>query len=253
MNFSARLTILMALYWGFTASADEPFDHTHRPLTSILSRSVKSGLVNYASLKTDPRPLDLYLSNLARVNRAEFERWKEPQRIAFLLNLYNATTLRLVRDHYPVASIRKIGGVFQSPWKLDVVELFGKRISLDHLEHEMLRKDYHEPRIHFALVCAARSCPTLRAEAYEAERLDAQMRDQGIRFLARSDQNRVDPATGTLWLSEIFKWFEADFLKESKSLQEFVMPFLPPDAAKVARAKRLKVRFADYDWSLNSG
>lgn len=242
----------MALLWALAASAGEPFDHTHRQFSSILGRSVTNGLVNYRGLQLNPQSLDGYVSSLARVTRPEFNRWDEPQRMTFLLNLYNAATLRLVREHYPVVSIRKIGSVFTSPWSLDVVELFGKRISLDHLEHEMLRKDFHEPRIHFALVCAARSCPALRAEAYMAERLEEQLKDQGIRFLARSDQNRVDAATDTLWLSEIFKWYEADFLKESKSLQEFVTPFLPPDAAQVARGKRLKVRFSGYDWSINS-
>ncbi|MGH7856506.1 MAG: DUF547 domain-containing protein, partial [Candidatus Binatia bacterium] len=189
------------------ALASPPFDRTHDLYASVLERFVDEGLVDYAALQKSPGDLDRYLDSLARVAEAELRDWPEPDRIAFLLNLYNVQTLRLILDHYPVDSIKDIGGFFRGPWRQPVVRLFGETITLDDLEHGILRKQYREPRIHFALVCAARGCPALRREPYVGDRLDAQLDDQGRRFLSEPGKNRFDPAEGVLHLSPIFKWF----------------------------------------------
>lgn len=252
MDLKLLLQALCALSLATSlAAAASPFDHSHAVFDALLKQHVRDGWVDYAALKANPGPLADYLQQLGSVREAEFNRWPASDRLAFLLNLYNAATLKLVVDHYPVKSIRDIGTLFRSPFKLAVVPLFGRRVSLDTVEHDILRRQYAEPRIHFALVCAARSCPPLRAEAYLGSRLDEQLRAQGERFLRDPRRNRIDLAGRTLYLSEIFKWFGDDFEKAAGSVQRFLADYLPPEAAAVARQDGFQVRYLKYDWSLN--
>ena len=145
------------------------------------------------------------------MTEVEFNRWTQPQQLAFLINLYDAATLKLIVEHYPVKSIKDIGNFFKGPWKQEVVPLLGKTVTLDYLEHGVLRKKYAEPRIHFAIVCAAKGCPPLRAEAFVADRLNEQLDDQGRVFLGPKEKNRWDTHARVLYLSPIFKWFSEDF------------------------------------------
>ncbi len=228
------------------------FDHTHSNLTEVLKLHVKDARVDYAGLKAKPAGLNRYLDQLAAVSRVEFDAWRGPRRIAFLCNAYNAWTLRLIIDHYPVKSIKDIGGLFSGPWDQAIVRLFGETITLDTLEHKILRKEFDEPRIHFALVCAAKGCPRLRNEAYVNTRLDEQLTDQAKRFLAASDQNRVDADAHMVYLSPIFKWYGGDFEKKSGSVLAALKPYWPESSSSVALEKgSFKIRYTDYDWSLN--
>jgi hypothetical protein len=227
------------------------FDPTHRLLNDLLRGHLTNGLVDYTALTRDPRCLDDYLASTASVCREQFDQWSREDRLAFLINVYNASTLRLVRDHYPVSSIRKIGGLFTSPWKLRVVKLWGEEWTLDEIEHGILRKEYQEPRIHFALVCAARGCPPLRTTAYVGSSLNDDLDEQGRLFLAQSAKNRVDAEANTVWLSPIFDWYGKDFLVEGKSLTDVLSRWMSPTDAAVVTSKVLKVRFTEYDWSLN--
>lgn len=227
------------------------FDHAHAAFDAVLKTQVRDAAVNYTALKSAPGPLDAYLDQLAAVPEAEFNGWTEPERLAFLINLYNAATLKLIAENYPVKSIKSIGWVPGSAWKQEGVRLFGKKISLDEVEHGIIRKKYKEARVHFALVCAARGCPQLRAEAFVAARLDAQLQDQGMIFLGDGGKNRADVATRTLYLSEIFKWFAGDFEAASGSVQKFVAPFFPEPARAALATGDFKIAYTDYDWSLN--
>ena len=233
------------------------FDHNHTALDRVLKQHVADGWVGYAALKAAPQPLDAYLATLAAVPEAEFKTWPEKERLAFLINLYNAATLKLIVDHYPVASIKKIGGFFNfgglgdGPWAQKVVRLFGRVTTLDYVEHEIIRKEYGEARVHFALVCAARGCPPLRAEAWTADRLEAQLDEQGKIFLGQTAKNRVEAKARTLYLSPIFKWFAGDFEAASGSVEKFVTPFLPEAARTALTAGGFKISYTDYDWSLN--
>lgn len=122
--------------------------------------------------------------------------------MAFLINAYNAATVALILTRYPeLDSIKELGSLLRSPWKRRFVDLLGARRSLDDIEHELLREapDFAEPRIHFAVNCASLGCPALRPEAYEAERLEAQLADQTRRFLRDRSRNRL--ADGSLWLA----------------------------------------------------
>ncbi len=239
-------TLLLAgAAWGAA------FDHGHTALNPVLKRFVKDALVDYAALKADPKELDAYLSSLASVSEGEFRKWTEPQQLAFLINLYNAATLRLIIDHYPIKSIRKIGGWFSGPWNQPVVPLFGQAITLDKLEHQILRHQYTEPRIHFAIVCGALGCPPLRSEAYTAGQLEVQLEAQGRQFLGTARKNSFDYKTRTLNLSPIFKWFATDFEQKSGSVIKFVRPYFPPAIQAELDRGGFKVRHTDYDWALN--
>ena len=250
MTLSFASCARIALF-ALLAAAAHAFDHAHAAFDGVLKQNVSDGLVSYAALKAAPRALDDYLAALAAVPEAEFKVWSEPQRLAFLINLYNAATLRLILDHYPLKSIRSIGLLPGAAWKQEGVSLFGKKISLDHVEHGIIRQNYREPRAHFALVCAARGCPPLRAEAFVAVRLDAQLAEQGRTFLSQTEKNRVDATTGTVHLSPIFKWFSGDFEAASGSVVKFVTPFFSTAAQRALGSREFKIAYTDYDWTLN--
>jgi len=245
---------LGAVLFGGTAGSlpASDFDHSHALFGKVLRAFVEEGGVDYAGLKQNPADLKAYLGQLASVSRTAFGKWSDPEKIAFLSNLYNAATLQLIIDHYPVESIKEIGGRWKGPWKQEVVSLFGEEVSLDHVEHDLIRKDYREPRVHFALVCAARSCPPLRPEPYTPEKLDEQLEDQGRIFMNTPSKNRVDLEKRTAYLSKIFKWFSGDFEGHAGSILAFVRPYFPEETKSKIEDGTFRVEYLDYDWALNN-
>ncbi|MBL7648813.1 MAG: DUF547 domain-containing protein [Candidatus Hydrogenedentes bacterium] len=239
----------MILPLAIALAAGGNFDQSHAALDSILKARVSQGLVDYKGLQADRAPLDAYLAQAGAVPMAEFQQWTREEQLALLINVYNAATLQLIIDGYPVDSIKSLGGLVKSPWSREIVQLFGKKISLDTLEHKIIRKNYQEPRIHFAVVCAAMGCPPLRAEAYTGARLEEQLDAQTREFLTTPAKNRVDAEKKTLWLSPIFKWYGDDFETTSKSLAAFVAPYI--GAAEGANLDDFAIEYTDYDWSLN--
>ncbi len=236
----AAVPAALAALLAFAAPA-RGFDFAHEGFTRILRAHVADGLVDYRALRAAPEELDAYLDRLAAVDEAAFRAWPPRDRMAFLFNLYNAATLRLVLDHYPVGSLRDTGSFLRGPWDRPVVRLFGKRITLDDLEHGILRRRYDEPRLHMALVCAAKGCPPLRAEAYTGGRLDEQLDEQARVYLASPAGLRIDRARGEARVSALFKWYGRDF----PSVRAFVERY------SGQRLEGLALRYLDYDWSLN--
>ena len=262
LRLGLLLAILLLLLAGSAVARD--FDHAHPLYDGLLKDFVNKGRVDYGGLKQGAGPLDRYLAAAAAVPEAQFLSWDEPRQLAFLFNLYNAATLRLILDHYPVGSIREIGGLFKGPWKQRVVGLFGRVVTLDDLEHGILRKRYNEPRLHLALVCAAKGCPPLRGEAYRAERLNDQLDDQAKRFLADPAAFRIDRGRGVVHLSSLFKWYGDDFrarytpasgfpgLEEPwRAVMHFCARYLSDGDRRFLEAGGYRIRFLDYDWSLN--
>ena len=228
------------------AAAD--FDQSHTIFDGVLKQYVKNARVDYAALKAHPLDLNRYLDQVAAVSKTDFKKWSEPQQIAFLSNAYNAYTLRLIIDHYALKSIKDIGNAFKGPWDQPMVKLFGQTITLSTVEHKILRVDYAEPRLHFVLVCAARGCPPLRGEAYVGTRLEGQLVDQAKQFLAEATKNRIEATKRTVYLSPIFKWYGGDFEKKSGSVLAVLKPYWP---GKAIATDGFKIRYTDYDWSLN--
>lgn len=246
------LASFLVLLASHRCPATEPFDPAHSAWARVLSDQVDETGVDYARLKDNPGDLDRYLDAVAAVAADDFARWPRENRLATLLNLYNAQTLRLIIDHYPLKSIRDIGLLPGAAWRKKIVRFGGETLSLDHLEHHILRPLYREPRIHFALVCAARGCPPLRREPYVGAHLETQLDDQARRFLANRAKNRFDAASGTLWLSPIFDWYQRDFTETAGSLATYVEPFLPESTrTALSHVPDARIRFTDYDWSLN--
>lgn len=248
---SALLYAILALGSISGIEAQPDFDHSHRLYGEVLARFVRRGLVDYGKLKSKRRSLDLYLEQLASVSEEKFRYWKREEQLAFLLNLYNAATLRLIIDHYPVHSIKEIRRFFKGPWDQKVVRFLDREITLNALEHKILRPEYKGPRIHFALVCAALGCPPLREEPYLPAHLERQLEDQGRRFFSESRKNRLSPEEGVVYLSPIFRWYEEDFIKDSGSVIFFVRHYFFPEASRGMELHRYEVRYTEYDWSLN--
>ncbi|MCB0385169.1 MAG: DUF547 domain-containing protein, partial [Bdellovibrionales bacterium] len=200
--------------------------------------------------------LDDFLLNLSQVSEKEFNSWKKDQQLAFLINAYNGFTIQHILNNYPIASIRKIGGFFTNPWRVEFFDLLGKKRHLDWIEHGTIRKNYQEPRIHFALNCASIGCPALRQEAYRAEELNDQLEEQTQIFLSDTTRNRIDEKAGKVFLSKIFDtepWFAEDFVKKSGSVAAFVATYLTEDADLQEKIKtgKLEIDFLKYDWDLN--
>jgi hypothetical protein len=226
-------------------------DHNHTAWNTTLQQSVRDGRVAYAALKKNDAPLQAYLNELSATCAADYEAWSREQRVAFWINAYNAFTIRLILDHYPIASIRKIGWLPGAAFRekfIPMPGLKGKSISLNDIEHDTLRANFREPRIHFALVCASTSCPALRNEAYRASELKRQLDDQARTFVHDPSKNRFDAKTRTLYLSKIFDWFRADFETEAASVQAYVAQYM--DNPRVTEPD-VNVKYLDYDWSLN--
>lgn len=229
----------------------EQIDHTHAAFTKVLSKHMKNGRVDYAALKNDSTELKAYLDTLASVPESAYNKWSKDQRMTFLINLYNAATLELIIDNYPVKSIKDVGSLLKGPWKQEVVRLWGKKVTLDHVEHDLLRPKFEDPRVHFAVNCASIGCPNLRNEAFNASKLNSQLEEQTRIFLKDSSRNRFDAGKKTLFLSPIFKWFEEDFVKKSGSVEKFVAPYFDENSRNAIQSGSIKVTHTDYDWNLN--
>ncbi len=246
------------LLLGFLIQPALGFDHNHSKFDRILKAVVfvngPKSQVRYSSLKMTPQSLDQYLGDIEQVTLSEYKQWSESQQIAFLINAYNALTIKLILSEYPeLKSIKDLGGFFSGPWKVEFFTLFGEKRHLDHIEHGLLRKNFSEPRIHFALVCASIGCPALRAEAFVPEHLDFQLNDAMKSFLKDTDRNFFNSKTDTLEISSIFKWFKGDFVKVAGSVQAFIAPWITDDIYLRLRLRNeeLEISYLDYDWNLN--
>lgn len=243
-------------FWLFLALAGEAqaFDHSHAAFTELLLRHLDAqGLVRYCDLqKSEPRQqLNRYVTELEKVQLSAYRAWSRSEQMAFLINAYNALTLKLVLDHYPVPSIKKIGGFFSSPWKLEFFSLLeGRAKALDKIEHEILRPDFRDYRIHAAVNCASLSCPPLRREAYTGAKLEAQLDEQMTLWLADPARNSFDAAKGQAKISKIFDWYGDDFEKWGQGLWTVLAKYGPP-AAKSLAAGKGRISYLEYDWNLN--
>ncbi|MDW8469952.1 MAG: DUF547 domain-containing protein [Burkholderiales bacterium] len=217
--------------------------------------------LDYAGIARERAALREYLEALSRVTEAEFRAFSKAQQIAFLVNAYNAFAVEKVLARYPdIRSIRDFGRLFGNPFRDRFFRLLGRPMSLDAIEHEMLRRPgaYDEPRVHYALNCAAVGCPMLREEAYVAERLEAQLEEQAVRFLSDRTRNRVS-ADGRLEVSRIFEWYGEDWKRGAQgadSLERYFARYahlLADDPALQKRVAegRAPISFLPYDWSLN--
>ncbi|MBU0995236.1 MAG: DUF547 domain-containing protein [Proteobacteria bacterium] len=242
----------------------QPFDQQHAIWTELLKKHVvmknenRISQVDYQAFKKDIAPLDTYLSGLSRITHAEFNGWSSDEKLSFLINAYNAFTVKLILDHYPVNSIRDIKTFFKGPWNIEFISLFGEIVSLDDIEHNMIRKKgaFDEPRIHMAVVCASIGCPALLDEAFTPDKLDKQLETNVERFLGDKSRNRFNPEKKTLEVSKIFKWYGSDFEMTFTSLERFFAHYATLFTTVVSeqdmiKRQAVKIEYLDYDWRLN--
>ena len=275
---------IIALFSSFPAcaerSAKSPQASTeavfsHKKFNTLLSSYVsEDGLINYGAIKAKPLTLYSYLEEIAELKLALLKEMDEGEQIAFYINAYNALTIKSIVENYPIQStlseklqefpknsIRQIKGV----WKKNKHHLHGEMLSLDEIEHKILRVKYNEPRIHMALVCAALSCPPLRAEAYTGGKLEKQLAEQSEVFLKTEAGLRVNSTHkgAQVFISPIFKWFGRDFIayknqeikgnwsEEQRAVLGFVRRYAPAKIGDSIEKGNYSLKYSDYDWTLN--
>lgn len=226
------------------------FDHNHRLWNEILQKHTKMQkrqvLVNYKGIKQDPTNLNDYLKKLSGVRKTEFKRWSSDERLAFLINAYNAFTVKLVVDNYPVNSIKEIAPWYTNPWKMTFIDLLGEEVHLDHIEHVLIRENFDEPRIHFAVNCASLGCPSLFQKAFIGEKLDRQLEAATKHFILNNHKNDFDNKSGKLLVSRVFKWYSEDFEKSHTTIEKFIRKYIA-----ISEEKEIGLEYLDYNWSLN--
>jgi len=198
----------------------------------------KNGNVDYRGFKGKEADLKKYIDYLASFTPSVS--WSQNEKLAYYINLYNAGTVALILEHYPVESIKDI----KSPWGKARLRIGDDAVSLGHIENRILRK-MNEPRIHFAINCASLSCPKLLNEAYTADKMEKQLQAATVNFINDPGKNKITESS--LELSAIFKWYKSDFT-EKRSLITYLQPY-----TKISLMKDAKISYLSYDWRLNEG
>lgn len=220
----------------------------HSVFDTLLKKYVdENGNVNYKGFEKERKTFERYLAQIEE-NPPNDEQWTKNQQLSYWLNAYNAFTIKLILDNYPIQSIKDIGSKIQvpflnTPWDVKFIKIGEEKYDLNNIEHNILRKNFSEPRIHFAIVCASFSCPKLRKEAYLAGILEQQLTDQAKQFLRDPSKNQIRKEE--IKISKIFSWFKGDFTKERPFI-DFLNLYSP-----VVIDSKAKISHMDYDWSLN--
>lgn len=227
----------------------------HSAFDALLREHVAAGLVDYDAFARSPS-FRRYLDELAAAKPDDLSM---PERLAFWVNVYNAYTIQQINAHEERESIRNINKTLgllslKGPWSEKMVRAAGRTLSLDDVEHEIIRKEFDEPRIHFALVCAALGCPPLRSEAYTGVLLEEQLEDQARTFLRSSPaKNRVEAQKATVWVSPILVWYKDDFGGTDEALGRFLSRYWEDGPEReLLESGRFRLEKTGYDWTLNS-
>ncbi len=247
-------------------------DWGYEPYEKVLHTYVNDhGMVDYQGLKKNPEDLNIFLQSLKTLDPERFHTWEEAERLAFWMNAYNALTLKVIIDHYPIKaslwgslrfpknSIRQIAGV----WTKITFNVMGKEQTLDDIEHKIIRKQFNEPRIHFALVCAAKGCPILRNAPYVPERLSEQLDDQVKRLIQNPEKFRIEQQENTVYVTSLMKWYGEDFVptygektidglsQTESAIMRFFAHYVSEQERQFLLRGNYNIAYLDYDWSLN--
>ncbi len=213
----------------------------HQLFDGLLRKYVSStGKVNYKGFKTEKAKLEKYVKQL-QTEYSALKSWSKNKQLAFWINVYNAHTIKLILDNYPVSSIKDING--GKPWDKMFIQLGGKSYSLNNVENDIIRKRYKEARIHFAVNCAAVSCPKLMNQAFTESNLNRKLTQMTKEFLANTAKNQL--SKDEIKISKIFEWYMTDFTKSSN-----IIPFIQK-YANTEINDDAKVSYNNYNWDLN--
>ena len=221
---------------------------SHQLWNELLKSNVKpDGQVDYKGFIREKPKLEKYLKLLSE-NAPDRKTWSKNEQLAYWINVYNAFTVKLIVDFYPTKSIRDLGPRLKIPlikdvWHYKFFKIAGVDMSLDEVEHSILRKEFEEPRIHFAINCASVSCPPLLNEAFVVTNLETQLTRVATTFINDLTRNKISSQSAQL--SSIFSWFKGDFTKKG-TLIEFLNRY-----AKVKLSPNARITFMEYNWNLN--
>lgn len=230
------LLVFLLILFDFQAVSQTKYFH------ELLQKHVsKEGLVNYQEFKKDLPKLQQYIQYLEKT--IPEENWSENRQKAFYINAYNAYTILLIIEHYPLKSITDIKLDEKTAWKIPFVKIGGKTITLDFLEHEILRKKFTDPRIHVGVNCASISCPKLSNVAFTEQNIDSELEKLMHEFINDSSKNKL--SANALEISAIFDWFKSDFIKKS-SLIAYLNQY-----SKTKINPTANIQFLQYDWNIN--
>lgn len=235
------------------------FDQAHSLWADVLRTHVQGDRFDYKELKADRARLDAYVKSLERVTPADLEAFSRAEQFAFWINAYNAYTVLRVVDAYPIDSVKDLGDDKVSVWDqkfIPLAPLFpeskGEKLTLNDIEHKILRPKFKDARVHAAVNCASEGCPPLAKEAFTAARLDEQLDRQVKAWLAAPARNKFDKSAGKLEVSKVFDWFKEDFVRDAGSVQAWIAKYAPEsERGWLAEAKSPKIEFQDYSWKLN--
>lgn len=217
----------------------------HQNWSNLLKKYVdEKGKVNYDGFIKDSTELSAYLDLVS--HNPPNKNWTEQTQLSYWINAYNAFTIKLIIDNYPLKSIKEIGGglpMINSPWDIKFFKIGNVPFDLNTIEHEILRKKFDEPRIHFAINCASSSCPKLRNEAYSEQKLESQLEDQADDFINNSRKNSINELETKV--SKIFDWFKSDFTRNTD-----LVSFISRYNASINAEN--KVEYLEYNWNLNN-
>lgn len=238
------------------------FDHDHKIWDQIIknhlesSKDQKQTLFNYKKLKNDKiilKEFEKYLANLSSVTKKQFSSFSQTQSMAFLINAYNAFTVKLIINNYPLESIKDLGSLFSSAWKKKFFIFLEEKQHLDHIEHDLLRKRFQEPRIHFAVNCASLGCPNLQGRSFTENNLETLLARGEQDFFKDKEKNFIDEKKRKVHVSPIFKWFREDFEKKHGSLVKYLSQTfeVKPEIKKFIANGLYDIEYTDYSWKLN--
>jgi hypothetical protein len=250
-------TLTLFLFFIINISNVFAFDHSHEKFNLLLQAHVKfknkQSFINYLKIKENPANLESYLKSLSSVSKKEFNKFSKDQQLAFLINAYNAFTIKIILNHYPLKSIKDIGSLFTNTWKIKFFTLLEEKSHLDNIEHNLIRKQFNEPRIHFAVNCASIGCPSLQKKAFTANNLNNLLESATKNFLSNTTKNKFKKEQKEIKLSKIFKWYGGDFKKKFGSVEKFVAKYLTSNSNDQQNIKNEKfsMTWTEYDWKLN--
>ena len=237
-----------ALLISVVTSSASQAQPSHLAWNMLLKKHVNGrGEVHYRNFLADRATLDKYLAELS-ANPPAKGSWNKNEQLAYWINAYNAFTIKVIIIHYPTKSIKELNPMVSVPqvntvWQERFFSIGGEPMSLDHIEHAILRKEFNDPRIHFAINCASISCPVLLNEAYTADRIEEQLQRQAINFINDPSRNKISPDHAEL--SQVFNWFRKDFVGNG-TLIEFLNRY-----SIIKIDKKATIDYLDYDWRLN--
>ena len=209
---------------------------------SLLQENVdKQGNVDYKSLKNNEADLDLYLNYLRKTTPSK--EWSKNKEKAFWINVYNAYTIKIILTNYPLKSITNIKNDGKTAWKTPFAKVGGKTYTLDHIEHEILRKKFNDARIHVGVNCASISCPKLGNIAFTENNIESELERLMKEFINDTTKNKISQKK--IIISEIFNWFPNDFTKEG-SLIDYINKY-----SEITVNEKAQIKYLTYDWSLN--